>query len=234
MKISLTEICIFIFYKVKDSVGDFFNFVKRIKIKGLLFYFASLIIGFVYYCNSVHQFAYHALFGIDYSFFTVTKEMEYWNALFIFLDVLKKIDFITMLKLVLLALLCLIPFYGADSCIKDGNRISAYFIYFISSFLSLFIMLIFFLVTDLFISQTQDRYVAGHSEYCQIINHKSLNEQLVILENPTVPYKLILQNTYSESLGIYYFKPNEPLALWHTFESKELKKISLICNRSKS
>lgn len=163
----------------------------------------------------------------------MTKEMEYWYALFTIMDVLSHLDGVTFLKLLSLFILCAIPFFVADKSIKEGDRISAYILYFFSSWLSLLIMFFFFLITELFISQAKDKYISENPKYCRIVLNKS-SDELVFVENPSVPYKLIFKKIVSESLGIYYFKPNEPIALWQTIESENLKRMKAICKKAQS
>ncbi len=187
---------------------------------------------FIYYFSSLELYAYNELFKISYSFFDdSTIEMKVWHAFITFIYLLTHSGIKTFLLISFISILTLIPFVITQSILQDEDirksnlRIFGFIVITISYFLLLIALMSFFQISDLFIKGIEKKYLEEHASYCQILNKPNESDTgLVISENASVPYKLL----FTEST-IIYFKPNEPIAIWKTFNSEELKLMKSKC-----
>jgi hypothetical protein len=187
---------------------------------------------FIYYFSSLELYAYNGLFKISYSFFeNSTLEMKIWDSFIIFIYLLTHSGIKTILFILLTVGLTFMPFVITQSILQDteirrGNlKVVGFFVITISYFILLIALMQFLQISDLFIRDIEKKYLLEHERYCQILNKQNKSgAELVISENVSVPYKLILAES-----SIIYFKPNEPIATWKTFDTGELSSMKSKC-----
>lgn len=173
-----------------------------------------------------------------------------WTSLFSFSYIFfSKSAYAILILLLILILISSLPFYIVSSISQlatsnsDTNptsnkyliiKLLESFAEFIAMFLAKMVLpvlalaatlLIFYSVTGAGITALQNQYIS-HSSYCQIINGESNPRELIITENPSVPYKLI----FTES-QIVYFQPNQPLATWKEYSESEIIFMHELCNK---
>lgn len=185
---------------------------------------------FIYYFSSLKLYAYNSLFFIDYSFFvTDSIEMKIWDAILIFLYLLTHASFKTALLTALIVVFTVLPFVLNVLAFRDSeiHRSKMKFIVYITVYLAysafLVVMMQFLQISSIFVYEIKIKFMMENPEYCKIINGNNESE-LIILENPTVPYKLF----FAEST-VKYFKPNEPIADWQTLSPSNIINNQSLC-----
>lgn len=186
----------------------------------------------IYYFSSLELYAYKDLFKINYSFFEDSViEIKVWNSVMTFIYLLTHSGVKSFIIILLAGLFTLLPFIITQSILQDQDiqnsklKILGSFIITICYFFLLAALMQFLEISEFFIQGIEKKYLLENASYCQILNKpEEPDTELVISENASVPYKLL----FTES-SIIYFKPNEPIAIWKTFDSKELKSMKSKC-----
>ncbi|MDD3267266.1 MAG: hypothetical protein PHC75_08840 [Burkholderiales bacterium] len=102
-------------------------------------------------------------------------------------------------------------------------KVMGYFIVTIGYFMVLVILLQLLKISDIFIGEIRNKYLSENYQYCQIISG-SPHDEFVIIENSSVPYKLILEES-----SIQYYKPKDGYSLWKNFTESDINDMKEYC-----
>lgn len=234
---------------------DYLKYLRNIIKKSPIAVSGTLFLSTAIYIYTLNLFAYEGLFHINKNFFIEDSiELKLWTSLFSFSHIFfSKNAYAILILLLVLILISSLPFYiistinqlatsnievksetkptsNKQSIIRFLNSALNYLAMFLAKmvlpvFTLATTLLIFYSVTGAGITALQNEYIL-HSQYCQIVNGESNPRELIISENPSVPYKLI----FTES-QIIYFQPNQPRATWKEYNESEIIFMHELCNK---
>lgn len=225
--------------------NDYIDFIKRKYSKFPIRISSALFIVMLTYLYTIKLFVMSGLLGIDKGFFTLDAiELKLWDGFFTLLDLLLSSRLIYILfVIVYVVILITSPFYLIDAFNKAKNekqqetKLGKVFmtltpwlvVTYIAIMVLLTTILMFLMISEKISIGIREHYLKS-TQFCEVYYHeKNAPLQFSIIDNHSVPYKLILTES-----NIFYFKPNESLALWHEFTESEERDIKKSCLQKKA
>lgn len=218
---------------MKNKDSSYLSFISK-KISQfpftMIFSICSILLIYLY---TLKLFALANLFHIDKKFFAQESlDLKLWEGLFVFTQAFGSKSMLCLLFLLLMIFITLtVPAYliftlkNSKSTVTLLTNVISYFSITYLAILLFICSLYFFYAASQQISRhIQEQYI-HENHYCQILQKgESRTHKLVITENTSVPYQLILAESQ-----IMYFKPNHESSTWKSFESNELKHMKSLC-----
>lgn len=213
-----------------NSVIRFIGFIKTVGT-----FFCLSIPFLLWYVYSLQLYAYEYIFSIDYSFFLDNSiEMKVWDTVLLSLFLATHSTHAVLLLMIFIVFYSALPLYitmiylndKKEKTINIGIRILMLIACIISYFVFIPVIMQVLQISEFFINEIKIKYITEHTEYCKIINGNN-KLQLIVSENPAVPYKLF----FAEST-IKYFKPNEPIANWQKLPLNTIVNMQELCAKN--
>lgn len=225
---------------VLEISKDYLDFIKRKYSKFPIRISSVWFIVMLTYLYTMKLFAMNSLLGIDKGFFTLDAiELKLWDGFFTLLGLMGTLRvFYILLVLIYVVIITTSPFYlfeafqkakieqlGKTIFHKILIKFTPWFVVFYIAIMVLLTIILMFLRVSENISIGINEQYLKNTPFCEVYYHEeSAPNQLSIIDNHSVPYKLILKES-----EIFYFKPNESTALWHEFTKKERIDIESLC-----
>ncbi len=231
--------------ELKNLTIDYVIFIIKLYSNFPIRFNSAWFIVLLTYLYTLRLIAMNSLLGIDRGFFILDSiELKLWDGFFTLLNLMfsSKILYITI-AMIYLVIIITSPFYVIDAFKKakaenpQETRLGKVFMtltpWIIVTYIAIMVLLttiLMFLNISKNISSGIMEYYLNNTQFCKVYYHeKDAPLQFSIIDNYSVPYKLVLQKS-----EIFYFKPNESLALWHKFTESEEKNIRNLCLHKKA
>lgn len=231
--------------ELKNLTIDYVIFIIKLYSNFPIRFNSAWFIVLLTYLYTLKLIAMNSLLGIDRGFFTLDSiELKLWDGFFTLLDLMMSSNILyIIITMMYIAIMITSPFYLIEAFKKaktekpQETKLGKVFMtltpWVIVTYMAIMILLttiLMFLNISGNISIGIMEYYLNNTQFCDVYYHKkNAPLQLSIIDNYSVPYKLVLQES-----EIFYFKPNESLALWHKFTESEERHIKKLCLHKKA